>query len=69
MASRSSVVGIAKPWPKTLLADCLADAEREVTKLRKLLVNQLCTCRPLAMTLPLEAVMHKPNCEYRKATL
>jgi hypothetical protein len=49
------------------LADCLADAEREVSKLRRLLVVKLCDCRRLTTTLPLEPVMHKPTCEYRKA--
>jgi hypothetical protein len=61
-----NTVGIAKPWPKSLLADCLADAEREVTKLRKLLVVRLCNCRPMATTLPLEPVLHAPTCIYRK---
>lgn len=49
------------------LADCLADAEQEVSKLRRLLVVKLCNCRPMATTLPLEPVMHKHDCEYRKA--
>jgi hypothetical protein len=62
-----SVVGIAKPWPNILLSDCLADAEREVAKLRRLLVVKLCNCRPLATTLPLEPVMHTPTCEYRRS--
>lgn len=62
-----STTHIASPWPRVTLADCLADAEREVLKLRKLLVCQLCNCRGLAMTLPLEPVMHKPHCAYREA--
>jgi hypothetical protein len=62
----SSTVGIAKPWPNTLLADCLADAEREVNKLRRLLVVRLCNCRPMATTLPLEPCLHAPTCIYRK---
>jgi hypothetical protein len=49
------------------LADCLADAEREVTKLRKLLVVKLCDCRRMASTLPLEPVMHSVACKYRRA--
>ena len=53
--------------PNVLLSDCLADAEREVSKLRSLLVAKLCNCRPLSTTYkPLEPVMHRPTCEYRK---
>jgi hypothetical protein len=62
-----NIVGIAKPWPNNLLADCLADAEREVLKLRRLLVVKLCDCRPMATTLPLEPIMHAINCEYRRS--
>lgn len=62
-----STARLASPWPSVLLADCLADAEVEVAKLRRLLVKQLCNCRPMATTLPLEPVMHKPDCTYREA--
>lgn len=57
-----------------LVFDALGDAEAEVTaqrayitKLRRLLVVKLCDCRRMASTLPLEPVMHKPSCEYRKS--
>lgn len=55
------------PGPTKLLWDSLADAEREVLKLRGLLVVKLCDCRPLASTLPLEPVLHSLPCRYRKA--
>jgi hypothetical protein len=53
---------IARP-----LWDALVDAEREVLKLRRLLVVKLCDCRPMASTLPLEPVLHSLPCRYRKA--
>jgi hypothetical protein len=55
------------PPPSQLMWDALADAEREVLKLRRLLVVKLCDCRPLACTLPLEPVLHSLPCRYRKA--
>ncbi len=57
---------IVTPGTTKLLWDALADAEIEVMKLRKLLVLRTCNCRPLCTTLPLEPVMHKKGCEYRK---
>lgn len=62
-----NTTAIASPWPSRLLSDCLADAEREVLKLRQLLVLKLCDCRPMAITLPLEPVMHAPRCTYRRS--
>lgn len=63
--------GIAEPTlaprPSQLIWDALADAEREVLKLRKLLVVKLCDCRRMSMTLPLEPVMHGVKCTYRQA--
>ena len=54
--------------PSRLLSECLADAEREVSKLRSLLVAKLCNCRPLSTTYkPLEPLLHRLECEYRKA--
>ena len=64
-----NVTRIASPWPSRLLADCLADAEAEVQKLRRLLVVKLCDCRPMASTLPLEPMLHKPTCTYRRELL
>jgi hypothetical protein len=55
------------PGPTQLLWDSLADAEREVIKLRRLLVVKLCDCRRMATTLPLEPVMHSIGCRYREA--
>jgi hypothetical protein len=55
------------PKPSQLIWDALADAEREVLKLRKLLVVKLCDCRRMATTLPLEPVMHAPQCTYRRS--
>jgi len=55
----------ATPTNKLLL-DVLADAEREVTKLRKLLVVHLCDCRRLSPVLPLEPCQHRLTCTYRR---
>lgn len=62
-----SIGGIGSFSPGVLLADCLADAEREVTKLRGLLVKQLCDCRTHTFTLPVEPGQHRMTCKYRRA--
>jgi hypothetical protein len=54
------------PGPTKLLWDSLADAEREVLKLRRLLVVKLCDCRALAVNLPLEPHQHRLTCLYRR---
>lgn len=55
------------PRPSQLIWDALADAEREVLKLRRLLVKKLCTCRQMSISLPLEPSVHKTDCPYRRA--
>lgn len=49
-----------------LLLDCLADAEAEVMKLRRLLVKKLCDCRTCSLNLPLEPSQHRLTCLYRR---
>ena len=49
-----------------LVFDALADAEREVQKLRKLLVKHLCDCRRMTLDLPLEPNQHRLTCAYRR---
>lgn len=61
-----NVVRIGGPFSRSLLADCFADAEAEVLKLRKLVVVKYCDCRRMTTTLPLEPVMHAAKCQYRK---
>jgi hypothetical protein len=46
--------------------DALADAEREVQKLRKLLVRHLCDCRKMSLERPLEPTQHRLTCRYRR---
>lgn len=57
------------PAPTKLIWDALADAEREVLKLRRLLVVKLCDCRMMATTLPLEPLLHTLTCRYRRELL
>jgi hypothetical protein len=65
---KTEPVYIATPQPvHKLLADCLADAEAEVAKLRRLLVVKLCDCRRMSSTLPLEPILHGLKCKYRRA--
>lgn len=67
-ACRMSKAHVAlAPPPSQLIWAALADAEREVMKLRRLLVVNLCNCRRMSTTLPLEPVMHSATCEYRRA--
>lgn len=49
-----------------LVFDALADAEREVQKLRKLMVKHLCDCRTHTLVLPLEPTQHRLTCTYRR---
>lgn len=57
---------ISRTGSVKLLAELLADAEEEVTKLRTLLVVHLCNCiRPAAD--PLNCENHARECGYRKA--
>lgn len=57
---------ISRPNSVRLLADLLGDAEREVEKLRTLLVKHLCHCIAPAAD-PLNHENHAPGCGYRKA--
>lgn len=50
-----------------ILLDALADAEREVLKLRRLLVVKLCDCRKASLTLHLEPHEHRLTCTYRRS--
>lgn len=50
-----------------LLLDALADAEREVLKLRRLMVRKLCDCRKFTPILPLEPSQHRLTCTYRRS--
>jgi len=50
-----------------LLLDALADAEREVLKLRRLLVTKLCDCRKTSLLLHLEPYQHRLTCTYRRS--
>lgn len=58
-------VALAPP-PSQLIWAALADAEREVTKLRRLLVKKLCDCRQMSVNLPLEPGAHRLTCLYRR---
>lgn len=57
---------ISRPGSVRLLADLLADAEKEVTKLRALLMKHLCNCIAPAAD-PLNHHNHGSKCGYRKA--
>lgn len=48
-----------------LLADLLADAEAEVTKLRTIMVTHFCTCRTQHAD-RLDVAYHPANCRYRE---
>ena len=50
-----------------LLADLLADAEAEVTRLRALWVKHHCSCSGRRTQDPLNVERHTPACGYRKA--
>ncbi len=62
----TSLSKVAPRGIHALLADCLADAEAEVLKLRKLLVKHLCDCRKLTLELPVEPWQHRLTCRYRR---
>jgi hypothetical protein len=61
----SAACKISRPNSVRLLADLLADAEAEVSKLRTLLVTHFCTCRTQHAD-RLDVAYHPASCRYRK---
>jgi hypothetical protein len=66
MSEVSLNIALHEP-PNKVLWDALADAEREVLKLRALLARHLCDCRKLSLERPLEPHQHKLTCAYRRS--
>lgn len=61
----NAVRQISRTGSVRLLADLLADAEVEVSKLRTIMLTHFCTCQ-CGLADPLDVQHHAKHCRYRE---